>query len=170
MSRVTRFTPLGRIVAFVALTLWASGSGGMAQNGSQFKDWRTAALADPSPTKPRLACRALTSMTGYEFSVTRATLVPAGQDIPEHCRIAGQILPEVRFEVNLPSIWNGRLYMFGNGGYGGQSVDSPYGWGVRARNTALTHGFVVVFTNTGHDAAVEPLGSFAVSSHGRQLL
>ena len=168
MSRVTRFTPLGRIVAFVALTLWASGSGGMAQNGSQFKDWRTAALADPSPTKPRLACRALTSMTGYEFSVTRATLVPAGQDIPEHCRIAGQILPEVRFEVNLPSIWNGRLYMFGNGGYAGESFDIPVR--VARRNTALKHGFAAVSTNTGHDAAVEPLGSFAVSSHGRQLL
>lgn len=162
MWMVASLTTRRRILAgFMALALWAPASSGSAQSFGGFKDWRTSALADSFQAKPRLVCSALTSMTGYEFSITTATLVPPAQDVPEHCRVAGQILPEVRFEVNLPTVWNGRLYMFGNGDFGGQSFDRPSR--VRARNTALKHGFVVVSTNTGHDAAVERLASFAAN-------
>jgi hypothetical protein len=69
-----------------------------------------------SVQKPQLGCASLRSLTGYEFTVVVAGLVPASPDAPEHCRVSGQILPEIRFEVNLPTAWNRRLYMFGNGG------------------------------------------------------
>jgi feruloyl esterase len=88
--------------------------------------------------------------------------VPATPDTPEHCRVSGQIQPEIRFEVNLPAVWNGRLYMFGNGGYAGEPLDAPGRMATTRR--ALVRGFAVAQTNTGHDAAVEPLGTFAVSS------
>jgi hypothetical protein len=132
-----------------------------AQNGSQFKDWKTAAPGDAAHAKPRHACAAVVALTGYEFSVTRATIVPASADAPEHCRVSGQILPEVRFEVSLPAVWNGRLYMFGNGGYAGEALDAPAR--VATARGALTRGFATAQTNTGHDAASEPLGTFASS-------
>ena len=132
-----------------------------AQNGAQFKDWKPATLADAKQLTPQSPCASLVSLTGYELSITSATVVAAAADAPEYCRVVGQILPEVRFEVNLPASWNGRLYMFGNGGYAGEALDSPSR--TTTARTALARGFAVAQTNTGHDAATEPLGTFASS-------
>ena len=119
-----------------------------------------AAAAD-EPVRPKLSCADLRSFTSYGFSIATATLVPATADVPEHCRVSGQILPEIRFEVSLPSQWNRRFYMFGNGGYAGESFESP--GRVNQRNAALRRGFAVAATDTGHDATVEPLGTFAMN-------
>jgi feruloyl esterase len=51
--------------------------------------------------------------------------------------------------------------MRGNGGYAGESLDAPPRIG--QRNDASRNGFVAVQTNTGHDAAAEPLATFAVN-------
>src|SRR5262245_25124644 len=72
--------------------------------------------------KPKQDCRALVSATGYEFSIDTANLIPAAGETPEFCVLTGQIIPEVRFEVSLTTSWNGRLYMFGNGGYAGETL------------------------------------------------
>jgi feruloyl esterase len=134
-----------------------------AQNAPQpFKDWKATSLRDPLSAEPHLQCEAVVSMTSYEFSILSATRVPATGLMPQFCRIVGQILPEVRFELSLPAQWNGRLYMFGNGGYAGEALDAPAR--VAIRNGGLLRGFAVVQTNTGHDAAVEPLGTFALNS------
>lgn len=134
--------------------------GAAAQNGSQFRDWNSYAKDSSAPSQRKLTCKGLLNLTGYEFSINSATLVAANADAPEHCRVSGLILPEVQFELDLPTAWNARLYMFGNGGFAGESFDAPAR--VENRNTALKHGFAVVFTNTGHDALLEPLASFAV--------
>lgn len=118
-----------------------------------------------SMQNPKLGCAALRSLTGYEFTIAAAVRIPAGDAGPEHCRVSGQALPQIRFEVNLPTAWNRRLYMFGNGGYAGEPFDTPPRAGQRAR--ALRRGFVSAATNTGHDAATEPLATFA---HDRQKL
>ena len=144
-------------IALVALT----GVRLVAQNGSQFRDWKPAALAGGGDAKPSVACAALVALTGYEFSVSTAAPVAASADAPEFCRVAGLIPPEVRFELDLPSAWNGRLYMFGNGGYAGENLEAP-GRAATARR-AVARGFAAVQTNTGHDAASEPLGTFAAS-------
>ncbi len=115
--------------------------------------------AGETALQPKIACANLRSLTGYEFTVESATLIPANADTPAHCRIRGQILPEILFEVSLPADWNRRFYMIGNGGYAGESLDAPQRAG--PRNTALRLGFVIAATNTGHDAATEPLGTFA---------
>jgi tannase/feruloyl esterase len=67
----------------------------------------------------------------------------------------------VRFELSLPRSWNGRLYMFGNGGYAGEPLDQAGRLATTRR--ALGRGFATAQTNTGHDAGVEPLGSFAAN-------
>jgi len=51
--------------------------------------------------------------------------------------------------------------MFGNGGYAGEALDSPAR--VATARSALLRGFAAAQTNTGHDAASEPLGTFAAS-------
>jgi Tannase and feruloyl esterase len=132
-----------------------------AQNQSQFKDWKSSALADATQTKARVACPSLVSLTAYDFSITAATIIPASADTPEYCRVVGLIQPEIRFEVGLPSAWNGRLYMFGNGGYAGEPIDAA--GRVATARRAVARGFATAQMNTGHDAAVEPLGTFAAS-------
>ncbi|HJZ71288.1 MAG TPA: tannase/feruloyl esterase family alpha/beta hydrolase [Vicinamibacterales bacterium] len=132
-----------------------------AQNSSQFRDWKASALSGGGEGKPAVACASLVSQTGYEFSILSAAVIPATSDTPEYCRVTGLIQPEVRFEVNLPASWNGRLYMFGNGGYAGEALDAP--GRVTTARRALARGFAAVQTNTGHDATAEPLGSFAAS-------
>jgi feruloyl esterase len=116
---------------------------------------------DPAAA-PGRACASLRALTGYEFSVTTATLTPAAGDVPEYCRVTGQILPEIRFEVNLPTSWNRRFYMSGNGGYAGEPLDSPMR--ARQREQTVRAGFASAVSNTGHDAATEPLATFALNS------
>src|SRR5262245_7611613 len=95
----------------------------LAQN--QFRDWKDTTLADNPQVKPKQACAALAAQTGYDVSIVSAVTVPAAGETPEYCRVVGLIQPEIRFEVNLPANWNGRLYMFGNGGYAGEALDAP---------------------------------------------
>ena len=49
--------------------------------------------------------------------------------------------------------------MFGNGGYAGEALDAPPR--VTTMKRALSRGFATAQTNTGHDGAREPLGTFA---------
>jgi len=120
-------------------------------------------LLSPPPgeaaLQPKCSCPDLRSLTNCEFSIESATLIPANAEVPECCRVRGQIIPEIQFEVNLPATWNRRFYMFGNGGYAGESLDAANR--VAQRNAAVRKGFVVADTNTGHDAVAEPLGTFA---------
>ena len=156
MRSTARHCAAALAIAFVAL-----GAGRLlAQNGAQFRDWKAGALSGGA-AKPSVPCLTLIALTGYEFSVSTATQVAAAGEAPEFCRVTGLIAPEVRFEVELPSAWNGRLYMFGNGGYAGENLDAP-GRAATAQR-ALARGFAAVQTNTGHDAAAEPLATFAAS-------
>jgi Tannase and feruloyl esterase len=109
--------------------------------------------------KPAIGCGDLRSLTNNEVSIATALLVPAAPDAPEHCRVGGQVLPQVGFEVSLPTQWNGRFYMFGNGGYAGEALDSPARRATAAR--AMRRGYATAQTDTGHSAANEPLGTFA---------
>src|SRR5438477_6193486 len=101
---------------FTTVLIAMCGATLVAQNGSQFKDWK-ASLVEAKAIEPHASCASLVALTGFELSVTTASVIPASAEAPEFCRVSGQIQPEIRFEISLPSAWNGRLYMFGNGGY-----------------------------------------------------
>ncbi|MGH9629957.1 MAG: tannase/feruloyl esterase family alpha/beta hydrolase, partial [Bryobacteraceae bacterium] len=103
----------------------------------------------------------LYALTGFDFTIESAVAVPAEGDTPEFCRVMGQILPEIRFEVALPASWNRRFMMTGNGGYAGDNLESPQR--VRLRSIAMRRGFAAAVTNTGHDSRDEPLATFAVN-------
>jgi feruloyl esterase len=118
-----------------------------------------AGLIGAQNARPSIGCGDLRSLTNFEIAIATALLVPATADAPEHCRVSGQILPQVGFEVGLPTQWNGRLYMFGNGGYAGEALDSAARRAIEAR--AMRSGYATAETDTGHSAATEPLGTFA---------
>jgi hypothetical protein len=110
---------------------------------------------------PQKACESLSAFTGKDIVGIQARIVAATADTPQHCRVTGTISPEVAFEVNLPDRWNRRFYMTGNGGLAGDALDAPTN---ADRTGALTNGFVMARTNTGHDARKEPSGSFILSN------
>lgn len=121
------------------------------------RDWPT-----PAPTvKPAIACADLRSLTSFEFSVVSASMIAATADAPEHCRVRIFTQPALNMEVKLPTAWNGRLYMFGNGGWAGESFESTGRLATAARG--LNAGFLTASTDTGHSAAIEPGASFALN-------
>ena len=127
---------------------------GVHGQSAEFRAW----TPPPGEAKvqPAATCSSLRALTGYEFSVVSAVIqsTPEGG---EYCRVLGQVLPEVKFEVALPALWNKRLVMAGNGGYAGENLETR----TTLREEATRAGFVLTHTNTGHDASEGPLGSFA---------
>src|SRR6266540_6152783 len=71
----------------ILLVLLLLSSTALAQNGYQFGNWKPS-LNDGAAAKPKRDCGALVSLTGYEFSVETAALVPASGDLPEYCHYA----------------------------------------------------------------------------------
>jgi len=66
--------------------------------------------------------------------------------VPEMCRVAGTVTPQVRFEVWLPKEWNGRLQSVGGGGLAGVISYS-------AMALAADGGYATASTDTGHQAS-----------------
>lgn len=108
---------------------------------------------------PKMACKDLFALSAYEFTIESAAVVPAEGGTPEFCRVMGQILPSIRFEVALPTNWNRRFHMTGSGGFAGDSLESPQR--LLLRSIAMKRGFAAAVTNTGHDNRDEPLATFA---------
>jgi hypothetical protein len=61
-----------------------------------------------------------------------------------HCKVAGVIGPEIRFELLLPEKWNGKFVMGGGGGFVGSVVNVALSYG------PLQSGYATVGTDTGH--------------------
>lgn len=149
-----------RAVGVLSITLGAflHASPVHAQNGDSFSDAPGSVVPYTStPHSSKKSCAALVSLTNNDFAVLASRLIPRSADVPEHCRVSGVIPSEIVFEVNLPLRWNARFYMYGNGGYAG---NTPAARGF-TRDQALRRGFATAHTNTGHDARQEPGASFA---------
>ena len=76
-------------------------------------------------------------------------------------------MPEIRFGVHLPTNWNTRFYMQGNGGYAGNAPEAEAT--LRTAMRAVAHGFVAASTDTGHSAQAEPLGAFAYNNLQKEI-
>jgi hypothetical protein len=147
-------------VAILTSALVAGALPAAAQNGYSFIDAEKSVVRYSLATvMARKACRDLAGLSQGELTVTAAEPIAASDGAPAFCRVVAVIQPAVQIEVALPTPWNRRLWMRGNGGFAGEALDAPVR--VAQRNEALKRGFVAAQTNTGHDAAGEPLGSFA---------
>ncbi len=120
----------------------------------------------PAVARPALPCQQLATAPEWAGQALTSELMPANGDDPEFCRVTGTIPPAVRWVVYMPNAWNGRLYMHGNGGDAGESLDhAPFH---RLRMTAVRKGFGAVFTNSGHDAATQPGAVWAYNDAARE--
>lgn len=106
---------------------------------------------------------------GNPVTFTSAAIVPATDDVPEYCDVAGVIFPDVRFEMGLPmTTWNHRLLMAGNGGKAGSiSKGKPTESLLPSGNIlgALKLGYAATSTDTGHAATEYPGATFAYVDH-----
>src|SRR5512135_906650 len=141
-----RFTVMS--AAFAAAVLIALAA--TPARAQAFADLKSA-LVDYSKAdfQPRKTCEDLGKFKSKELVQMTAAAMPAASGAPAHCRVTGLIAPEIAFEVSLPSKWNGRFYMIGNGGHAGEALEDANR--VSQRNDALRVGFAVAQTNTGHD-------------------
>jgi feruloyl esterase len=94
---------------------------------------------------------------GADVKIESAKMVPAAANVPEHCDVRGVIWPESKFVVKLPTSWNNRFQMVGNGGWAGTIT-------MAAVDTAVRAGYASTSTDTGHDAQKEPGAIFAYPS------
>jgi hypothetical protein len=152
-------------IAFISLCVWMGAV--QAQNhafsdadNSHVKYWLT-------PYESQGACVAIQGLSNSEFTINNTEdRTVNGTDI-KFCKVDGLIPQEIQFQVNLPSKWNGRIYMHGNGGNGGMSPDHPRRWNLSLN--ALKQGFAVIYSNGGHDAEKEPGISFAENNYDKEL-
>jgi len=74
----------------------------------------------PAAALAAAPCDALATKTfGKDIKIESATSMPAKENLPEHCDVRGVIWPEARFVIKLPTAWNERFQMVGNGGTAG---------------------------------------------------
>ena len=111
---------------------------------------------------PSLSCADLSGLELQDLVSISSEQIPAQNNIPSHCRVSGMLEPEIAFVVDLPSDWNGRFYMIGNGGHAGQRPGD--GFQIASRYAGLQAGFATASTNTGHNADEEPGASFVMSN------
>ena len=83
----------------------------------------------------------------------------AGADAP-FCAVVGRIASvdpkaqAIRFQVNLPSQWNGKAVQMGGGGYNG-SIPNATGLashGIKTAPTPLARGYITLSDDSGHQA------------------
>ena len=67
--------------------------------------------------RPAGACEQLHTAGIPDVVEIAGRSVQAEGAVPQHCHVSGVLAPEIAFEVLLPTPWNGRLYMIGNGGH-----------------------------------------------------
>jgi feruloyl esterase len=139
--------------------------------------------AAQTPRTTPAACDALRQLqvAGVALTVTKAEWFAAGAPLPggrggvasvatrlpTYCRLDGVIDRRmgagatygIGFALALPEDWNGRFLFQGGGGLNG-SVRDPLGASAAGERPALTRGFAVVSTDTGHQGTGAFDGSF----------
>lgn len=96
--------------------------------------------------------------------VTSAAVVPAaGTGVfatADYCKVLGDInpvdpaAPKIKFQVNLPSNWNGKALMFGGGGYNGVLATglANVPAGPTDKPAPLARGYATFGSDSGHQA------------------
>jgi hypothetical protein len=184
-----RSAPVGprRILALCLPALLAACSGGSGREAVP-----SAVPAEPAAAASVLdtaaACSALAGLridaadiglptTGA--SIRSAELVAAdaeGNANGEYCKVLGAIhpvdytAPDINFQVNLPSDWNGKTLQFGGGGLNGTLV-TGLGRYVKQPDhepTPLARGYVTLGSDSGHQSAGGFDGSFYLNEEALQ--
>src|SRR5262249_10139886 len=92
-----------------------------------------------------------------DVTIAAAADVPASGANPEFCDVLGTVrttgfgAPDgsARFELKLPSPWNGKFLFFGVGGLAGSLSPAPHPVGFLE---SVPKGYATIITDTGHQA------------------
>ncbi|KNZ33381.1 MAG: feruloyl esterase [Methylibium sp. NZG] len=116
-----------------------------------------------------------TLVAATPLAVAERAPTPAGRitpATPAHCRVIGAIdpidpkAPVIRFQVNLPVQWNGRMVQYGGGGFNGTLVNGLALLPAARFDTPspLAQGYMTVGTDSGHQTAPgQPPQAFALN-------
>ncbi|HVZ44006.1 MAG TPA: tannase/feruloyl esterase family alpha/beta hydrolase [Ramlibacter sp.] len=156
-------------VLAVALASWqVAGCGGGDDPPAPVSDTFT---VPGSAAAVAAACTALAGKPLVDGSITSAAIVSGeqsgGVSLPENCKVTGKLEARIgvnnvayatNFEVRLPTTWNRRFYLQGQGGTGG-SVVAAYGTNQpTGQAPALSKGFAVVSFDGGHSGSTPVFG------------
>ncbi len=127
----------------------------------------------PQYTQTSAGCASLVNASGLPNSttaITSATMNAATAASgntparPEHCEIQGSMNKRVssvdgksyaiNFHMRLPTNWNGRFYFMGGGGSNGNLGDALGTLGGGQTVNALSLGYAVISTDSGHDNTI----------------
>jgi feruloyl esterase len=95
--------------------------------------------------------------------ITAATLNASTATLREHCEVLGRMNERtgvnaqnysIKFHLRLPTEWNGRFFFEGGGGSNGNLGNALGNLQGQQRTNALSMGFAVVSTDSGHDNAI----------------
>ena len=97
------------------------------------------------------SCADLSSRELIKMTIDFAESVSGSDAVPPHCRVAGIIETEIKFELLLPEPdkWNGRFLMGGGGGFVGSVQNQARGLFAHGGGP-LERGYATVGTDTGH--------------------
>jgi feruloyl esterase len=97
-------------------------------------------------------CAELTNLKIENTNLLSTTIVPAGNDLPEYCRVVGYVRPAINFEVRMPTAdYTDRFLLSGCGGAcGSVGADRPKGATNNAINFALKRNYAVTAHDGGH--------------------
>lgn len=123
-------------------------------------------------TKSCKPCESFKQLSLPEVSIQKAEghlkdTIPASQFEPQvvisvpFCRLQGIIGKEIGFEIYLPTQWNGRFLMSGNGGFAGRFQNNLVDY--------INQGYAIAATNTGHTGVSEIEAEWALNNMERQL-
>jgi feruloyl esterase len=105
---------------------------------------------------PCMSCEDLTNLRIPDVIISDTELIEAGET---YCKLTGIICREIGFELLLPSRWNARFVMEGNGGFAGSC------W---TDTTKVADGYASGSTDTGHQGK-SLKADWALSNMERQL-
>ena len=154
---------------------------------SQNSNETVARLVIERATGPAVTCASLATLADFPIkptgseggtTITLAQLNPATATLPEHCQIQGTLRArtgiagpaatpqpyETKFEVRLPTLWNGR-YMFQGGG--GTEGSLPAATGSQTGTASfpeLSNGWAVASQDGGHETSQLPPTSPATAT------
>ncbi len=106
------------------------------------------------------ACAALQHLP--DLTILSARIMPATESVPAYCHVRGLIAPSTHYHVQLPlpSQWNARFLMWGDGGKDGD---------LDFADQRLAQGYAVANSNTGHDNATEPGSLFGYNNRQSEI-
>jgi Tannase and feruloyl esterase len=146
--------------AAAAGLFWCAAASPLAQSST-----RTSETAAPQQqcsalqgmTIPR-ASIGLPSKDGVVVSASFVTAADAGNSNGDFCKVLGSIhpvdptAPDIKFEVNLPSMWNKKMIQLGGGGFDGSLVTGLGGVAnqVASSPNPLAQGYVTLGSDSGH--------------------